>query len=530
MERSVRVVSAAALAVFLVASAWMGHLERRGPAHGDLLLEGDVPATLYLPRGEGVRAFADVPPRGERPAAVVLMHGFAGDRLGMSGLARRIARSGHAVLAIDAGGHGENRKPIRNGWVRSDAFAADLAAAVDFLRGSPLVDGMRIALVGHSMGAAAALDFATRDSGIDAVLMISGGWRLEGPYPPPNALFLVAESDPEPIRRRVRELAEQVAGAPIEAQSAGAPVAQTGPTLGRFGSGNAVRLAVVEGANHQSILWDAAAAREIVRWLDGAFGSDRARHEVGDDPRTAAATILAAAFLLLLPGVGQVVARLLPRGPALPGDRRAAGLLAIAGALALAMPLVATGTPAAILSLEVADVVVAHFAIAGVALLLAMGWRRPGLFRGLASGLPWTLLGSTLALLAIHVLTNPLAPVLHRMTLTPERSVVFGLAAAGLLPFTLAFELLLRRGSPLSASLYALAGRALVVLVLLIGVATGILGGVVLFMLPALGAVFVVFEALAVPIHAAARNVLAIAAIEAAWLALVCAATMPIRV
>jgi dienelactone hydrolase len=499
MERSVRVVSAAALAVFLVASAWMGHLERRGPAHGDLLLEGDVPATLYLPRGEGVRAFADVPPRGERPAAVVLMHGFAGDRLGMSGLARRIARSGHAVLAIDAGGHGENRKPIRNGF-------------------------------GHSMGAAAALDFATRDSGIDAVLMISGGWRLEGPYPPPNALFLVAESDPEPIRRRVRELAEQVAGAPIEAQSAGAPVAQTGPTLGRFGSGNAVRLAVVEGANHQSILWDAAAAREIVRWLDGAFGSDRARHEVGDDPRTAAATILAAAFLLLLPGVGQVVARLLPRGPALPGDGRAAGLLAIAGALALAMPLVATGTPAAILSLEVADVVVAHFAIAGVALLLAMGWRRPGLFRGLASGLPWTLLGSTLALLAIHVLTNPLAPVLHRMTLTPERSVVFGLAAAGLLPFTLAFELLLRRGSPLSASLYALAGRALVVLVLLIGVATGILGGVVLFMLPALGAVFVVFEALAVPIHAAARNVLAIAAIEAAWLALVCAATMPIRV
>src|SRR5262247_3621908 len=132
MARVVRVASALAFAVFLAATAWLGRLERGGPAHGDLLLAGGVPATLYLPgpvRGPGLAAFLDPPPREERPPAIALMHGFAGDRLSLSSLARRLAASGYAVLAIDARGHGENRNRFSRGWARSDTFAGDLAAA-----------------------------------------------------------------------------------------------------------------------------------------------------------------------------------------------------------------------------------------------------------------------------------------------------------------------------------------------------------------------------------------------------------------
>ena len=52
------------------------------------------------------------------------------------------------------------------------------------------------------MGAGAALDFATRDSGLDAVVLISGGWSMLGPQRPPNVLFLYAAGDPERIKTR----------------------------------------------------------------------------------------------------------------------------------------------------------------------------------------------------------------------------------------------------------------------------------------------------------------------------------------
>jgi len=40
-----------ALAAYLFLTAWLARLERNGPNHADLMLEGDVPATFYLPAG-----------------------------------------------------------------------------------------------------------------------------------------------------------------------------------------------------------------------------------------------------------------------------------------------------------------------------------------------------------------------------------------------------------------------------------------------------------------------------------------------
>ena len=79
----------------------------------------------------------------------------------------------------------DNRNPFSRSRSRPDVFHREFSAAVDFLRSLPFVDGERIAVMGHSMGAGAALDFATRDSGLDAVVLISGGMRAVGPHRPP---------------------------------------------------------------------------------------------------------------------------------------------------------------------------------------------------------------------------------------------------------------------------------------------------------------------------------------------------------
>jgi alpha-beta hydrolase superfamily lysophospholipase len=208
MGRAAIFASAIALVVYLGAVTWLGRLDAGGPPHADVFLTGGIPGTLFLPDAPaGSLAFLDAVPRAERPPAVLLVHGFASDRLGLSGLARKLAAAGYGVLTIDVQGHGQNRNPFRGSRASDRIFFEDLSAGVDYLRATKHVDGSRIVVMGHSMGAGAVLDYATRDSGIDGAVMISGGWRLDGPYRPPNALFIFASGDPDFIRGRSRKLA-----------------------------------------------------------------------------------------------------------------------------------------------------------------------------------------------------------------------------------------------------------------------------------------------------------------------------------
>ena len=517
-------VSLAAFLAFLFASAWLGRLERGGPPHADLMLEGSIPATLFLPATPGKvdrSAFFEAPPRDARPPVVVLAHGMSSDRANLSGLARRLAGAGIAVLTLDLRGHGANRNPFPGGWARADALAPDFAAAVDFLRTSPLVDGSHIALMGHSMGAGAALDFATRDSGLDAVVAISGGWSMLGPQRAPNVLFLYASGDPERIHTRTGALAARLAGI---AQPA---LAQT---YGDFRQGTSVRRVEVPGVDHLTILWSDLAVSESVAWLDEAFGRERRSAPVSSDPRGPVVALLGVLLVLMLPGLGQLVGRLTPTTEHLPDSRRPLGLALLALALLAAMPLAATGSPGAIVSVEVADVVTFHFALAGIALLvLAFLHARAQLARVFATP-GRSLLAAALGSVAIYALLQPFGLVLHRVSLTPERMFVFGVVTLGFLPLELAMQMLLRRGRPLSAALYTAAGRVLVLLVLIVGVAAGVLASVVLMMLPALALVFVLIEVLDASIYLVSRNLLTIAVLDAAWIALIIAAIMPVRI
>lgn len=521
LVRAVSLVSGLALAVFLMAAVWLGRLERGGPAHLDVALDGELPATFYLPSegGDSRAAFQDPPAPDARPPGVVLMHGFASDRLFTSSVARRLAQAGYAVLAIDARGHGQNRNPFLSSFGRPDFFYRDLAAAIDFLRASPFCDGSRLAVMGHSMGAGAALDYATRDSGIDAAVMIAGGWTVQGPFRPPNALFIFAEGDPERIKQRSQALAAALAG--VDA-------VELGRVYGEFAKRTAVRAFEVAGTDHGRIVWSDVTLREIVAWLDAVFDVARSAPPETRDLRLRAAALLFGAMLLVLPGLGLVVGHLVPRCEPFSASGRGRGLCALGVALAATMPLLAVGNPGAVLSLEVGDLVVTHLALAGIALLVMLVLMRAEL-SPLLRAWPRTLAGAAVGLVGAYCLMAPLGVVLHRMAPTPERLLVFGAAALALLPLTLSFQVLLRRGAPAGASAFAVAGRALVLLALVAGVWLGILGGVVLLMLPSLAVLFVQAELVATPIYAVSRNLGAIAFLDATWLAFVMASSMPIR-
>lgn len=522
MSRPLALLSGIALALHLVAAAWLGYLEQGGPPHAEVVLDGGIPATLYLPGEEGGdprNAFLDPPPRGARPPGIVLMHGFASDRRGMSSLARRLAASGYAVLSFDASGHGQNRTPFPRSFARPDAFEQDLAAAVSFLRGHPHVDGERIVLMGHSMGAGASLDHATRDPGLDAVVLISGGWTTWGPHTPRNPLFIFAAGDPERIKERSREIATRLAGV---------GAIELGRSYGDPADGSGVRVVEVSGADHASIVWKRETATEIARWLDASMGRP-ASGAAPADPRFRAVWLCSLALLLLLPGLGAVIARLVPAGPEPESRNAATGLATLAAGLLLSLPLLANDTPASFLSIEVGDVLVSHFGLAGVALLVWLAARGdPGV--GLFHEPGRLVAGAGLGALSVYVLMLPIGTVLHRVTLTPERLDVLVGAFALLLPFSLAFQRLLRRGPPLRATVTASLGRILVLSTLGLGVASGLLSFVVVLMLPALTLLFVLMEVLAASLYVASRNLAAIALIDAAWLAFVIVTTMPLRV
>jgi dienelactone hydrolase len=526
MGRAVQALSVLGLGLVLFSALRLGTLERCGPLHFDLELAGRVPATFYLPETADGGAARLPPPRpiDERPPAVVLAHGLASDRVMTSSLARRLAANGYAVLALDLRGHGANRNGVPPLAGRTDVFFDDLSAAVSFLRTSPYVDGSKLVVMGHSMGATAALDFASRDSAIDGVVAISGGRLVLGPFVPPNVLFLLAERDPAPIRDGALGLARAIA-----ADETLAP----GETRGDVAEGRGVSVAEVRGADHLSVLFAAAAAGEILAWLDTVFGRAPAPDRILEDPRLTALGISLLGFLLTLPGVGWLAGRLagpLPPRPALPA---LAGLAALATALAASLALVSAGAPLGFVALELGDAVGSIFFVAGAALLgglAATGRLRcgPGA-RAFGAELRAALAPGLAAFGAIYVLATPIGVVAHRIVPTPERALATVVLAALVLPFFLAQETLVRRGGPLVACALGLAARLATLGVVAAGLALGVLPPVVGILLPLLAVLLFGMEVAATALYVASRSWLAIAVLESAWLAWVIAVVMPIR-
>jgi pimeloyl-ACP methyl ester carboxylesterase len=113
--------------------------------------------------------FVAAPGNTPRPA-VVVMHGWGANASLMLPCVRPFVEAGISVLLLDARCHGASDDEAFTSMPR---FAEDMAAGVDWLQHQAAVDGQRLALLGHSAGAAAALLCASQRADIAAVVSLA---------------------------------------------------------------------------------------------------------------------------------------------------------------------------------------------------------------------------------------------------------------------------------------------------------------------------------------------------------------------
>ena len=499
-QRSIALTATAVVLVLcaVVLLLRLGNQERGGPAHGDFSLGDGLPATLFLPQDS--EDDGDLPsprPKGERPPLIVMAHGYSADRASMSGMARSLARAGYAVLSLDLRGHGSNTHRFE-GDLRDD-----FDTAVDWAETSPYVDGERIAVLGHSMGAGAALDFASIDPRPKAVVPVSGGWAVNDAVTPANTLLLVASGDPDRIHERQDDILEVLV-------PTGANVAQR----------------EIGGTDHLTILRDDKVIAAIVEFLDPVLGIDRPDDaKVGiDDPRYRTAFLYLIVAIGLIALLGSITSRL---APAADGDAGGppiwSGYVLVGGALVVTLPLMAA-VPIDPLPLGATQPIVVHLALASGVLWALRALAQRGQLAAPVDGwlgertwMPSRSVGLTglAAGLAIFVLLVPLSGVFHRLVPTPQRLVYWALLSLLCLPFFAAFEALLRRGGAARSVLWATLGRLLLLVVLLLGLALEALPSVIGLALPLLLVQYLVLEVFAAAAYSRARNAAVVAVVDA---------------
>ncbi len=139
-----------------------------GPLRGDF---GEAQEVRVPTRNNKTLTGWFVPTIGAASApAVVVMHGWGANASLMQGCLAPLHAAGLGVLLLDARCHGRSDGEPFTSLPR---FAEDIEAGLAWLADQPLVDPKRLAVIGHSVGAGAALLTATRHSEVRAVVSIS---------------------------------------------------------------------------------------------------------------------------------------------------------------------------------------------------------------------------------------------------------------------------------------------------------------------------------------------------------------------
>jgi uncharacterized protein len=141
----------------------------RTPAALDLEFETVRIATANQRHLHGWLIAPAVDSRTPQPA-VIVMHGWGGNAAMMLPLARPLHEAGFAALFIDARCHGASDD---DSFASLPRFAEDLEHALAWLATRAEIDAARIALIGHSVGAGAALLAASRRPDVAAVVSVS---------------------------------------------------------------------------------------------------------------------------------------------------------------------------------------------------------------------------------------------------------------------------------------------------------------------------------------------------------------------
>ncbi|MCP5268335.1 MAG: alpha/beta fold hydrolase [Zoogloeaceae bacterium] len=101
---------------------------------------------------------------------VILLHGWGGNASHLLPLGAALHAAGYGVLLLESRNHGRSDEDSFSSMPR---FAEDLGSAIDWLHKTPATPPRQIALIGHSVGAAAALLSASRRRDLAAVVSIA---------------------------------------------------------------------------------------------------------------------------------------------------------------------------------------------------------------------------------------------------------------------------------------------------------------------------------------------------------------------
>lgn len=168
--------TAAALLALATLAPWAVRCAYRAPRVRERRTPADLGLSyrsVRIPTANGKSLFAwFVPaPAGVCKAmGVAVLHGWGGNAEDMLPFAALLHDADCAVLLLDARNHGRSDS---DGFSSLPRFAEDLEHGFDWLACQPGVDPERLALLGHSVGAAAALLVASRRHEPAAVLSIA---------------------------------------------------------------------------------------------------------------------------------------------------------------------------------------------------------------------------------------------------------------------------------------------------------------------------------------------------------------------
>lgn len=119
----------------------------------------------------------------ENGAAVILLHGFGGNRLDMKSRADVLARHGFGVLIYDLRGHGESEGNVRAfGWQDVE----DVKSALEFLSNREEVDPNKIGILGFSIGGQIAIRATSEYEQIKAIIADDPGFVTVDDAPAPS--------------------------------------------------------------------------------------------------------------------------------------------------------------------------------------------------------------------------------------------------------------------------------------------------------------------------------------------------------
>lgn len=126
-------------------------------------------------KGQKLAGVLHLPENVKNAPAIILCHGFGGDKIGKYRLrvriARELCRNGFAVLRFDFSGHGDSDGELEDISITQELD--DLECAISFLKSRPEVNKEKIGIAGHSLGGEIAILETAKNKELKAVVLLA---------------------------------------------------------------------------------------------------------------------------------------------------------------------------------------------------------------------------------------------------------------------------------------------------------------------------------------------------------------------